>query len=108
MGKLQEVAIAADEYTLSHRMYGNPYSKGKNQANQSNQNKDSGNKGNTSRYSSPKKGKGHGSPNRGSPNRGAASGDNYKNIECYFCHRKGHVRSQCFKYKKFLEQEKRQ
>ena len=28
-------------------------------------------------------------------------------IECYFCHQKGHVRSQCYKYKKLLEQEKK-
>ena len=107
MDKLQEVAIAADEYTLSHRTYGNPYGKWKGQTSQSNPNKDSGNKGNTSRDSSPKKGKGQGSPDRGSPSRGTASGDKYKNVECYFCRKRGHVRSQCFRYKRFLEQEKK-
>ena len=67
LDKLQEVAIAADEYTLSHRTYGNPYSKWKKQSNQSDSNKDSNNKGNLSRDSSPKKGKGQGFPDRGSP-----------------------------------------
>ena len=100
---LQEVAIASDEYVLSHRTYNNPYGKWRNPTNA---NKGAANKGNTSGDNSPEKGKGEGFSNNGSPKMGYKSGGALKDIECYFCRQKGHFRSQCHKYKKFLEQEK--
>ena len=49
---------------------------------------DIGNKGVLLRDSSPRKGKGKGSPSRGSPSRVKDASERYKNLSCYFCKRR--------------------
>ena len=90
LGSLHENAIAADEYTLLHRMYENTYGKWRSPGKQGNPKKenDSGNEGVSSRDSSPRKGKGKGSPSRGSPSRVKDDSERYKNLSCYFAKRR--------------------
>ena len=104
LGSLHENAIAADEYALSHRMYKNTYGKWRSPGKQGNSKKEnnSGNKGVSSRNYLPKKGKGSVSP-KGSPKCIIASSERYKQLTCYFCKKKGHVRAQCYAYKEFLK-----
>ena len=83
LGSLHENAIAADEYTLLHRMYENTYGKWRSPGKQGNPKKenDSGNKGASSRNNSPKKGKGSALP-KGSPKRINAPSERYKQLTC--------------------------
>ena len=92
---LQEVAIASDEYVLSHKSFNRTWNKNF-QGNES----DSSKVKNVSAVSSSISK----SPSMGrkSPSRSGKS-----DIVCYFCRQKGHVRSNCNAWKKYLEKNKK-
>ena len=106
LGSLQECAISADEFMLSHRNMLTQYRwRGKKEF-VNNPKGDGSKKESTnideSRDKSPKKGKTKGSP-RGSPN---ASPNRFrKKLTCYFCKKPGHVRAKCYAYRNYMEQQ---
>ena len=110
LDSLQEVAIASDEYVLSHRSYGVSsnrnvrYDKWKTGPSQSKSPTKSSSSSSASSQIGKVGGKGGRSPPRvrGSPPRGAS-----KDVLCFFCRQKGHFRSQCSQYKKFCEEQKK-
>ena len=103
---LQEVTIAADEYTLSHRSLQHSGFKGQGFQKRKSPSRDNSPKQGKGRGSPGKGSPSRGSPNRGSPKRGSVKGSP-KKVECFFCHKNWHVRVQCYKYKNFIEEEKR-
>ena len=103
---LQEVAIAADEYALSHKNFDSRNKIDRPSSwNSWRNNKNEGSRyGKQNRCSPPRRSPPRRSPPRRSPVRQFKG--SYDRIECYYCRKKGHVRSQCRLYKEFLEKER--
>ena len=112
LASLQENAIAADEYVLSHRNLLNQnrwrnqkeYVKGSNPKGDDSKkdNKDDNKPGDESSNQGKNRGSPRGSPTRYGKNRGSPRGSptRYgKKLNCYYCKKPGYVRANCFAFK---------
>ena len=123
---LQENAIASDEYALSHRniMYQNRWRNrreyGRGNSIEIDGNVDESNKDDSVSVvieESPSQGKSKRSPRgspRGSPTRYGkekrspkGSPTRYGKMICYFCQKPGHVRSNCYAFRRMMEQQQK-
>ena len=96
LDSLQEVAIASDEYALTHKSYEKTGGKKTTRWQSQPENTEKGsNDLSTGKGSSPMREGSSSSPSEG------------RELICYYCRQKGHVKSNCEEYKKFIESKKK-